>query len=316
MNIKQVRYFVSVYRNGSLSAAAKEQYVTVQAVSKAIADLEREVSRPLFTRESRGVRPTPFGDAFFAKSGPALEGFDELEAFAHGEEVQPGAALRLALCTPTFHRADRACASIASFTARQLGIDVTVDLMPLATGVSRLHDGSLDGLFAVGSCEAEGVDRTVLGTVSPGLVMAADHPLASRASITLEDMRRYPVATAGDFDSFNVPVANEYRSRGIEVKSLLDAEEFERHTFAERGMSFAAGVSALGQMHPGCVLRLVAPADAIAVPLCLVSERGRTVAALRMMERWLTAELRAFGGDSIKKIAALATAGPRGDHRA
>ncbi len=37
LNIKHIRYFVAVFLDGSLSAAAKEQYVTVQAVSKAIA---------------------------------------------------------------------------------------------------------------------------------------------------------------------------------------------------------------------------------------------------------------------------------------
>lgn len=83
MNIKQVRYFVAVFQSGSLSAAAKEQYVTVQAVSKAIADLERELKNELFVRESRGVHPTLFGKAFYVKAEPVLRSFDELEAFAH-----------------------------------------------------------------------------------------------------------------------------------------------------------------------------------------------------------------------------------------
>ena len=82
MNIKQVRYFVAVFQSGSLSAAAKEQYVTVQAVSKAIADLERELKNELFVRESRGVHPTLFGKAFYVKAEPVLRSFDELEAFA------------------------------------------------------------------------------------------------------------------------------------------------------------------------------------------------------------------------------------------
>ena len=64
LNIKQIRYFAAVVEHGSLSAAAKGQYVTVQAVSKAIADLERELGQSLFVRESRGVHPTPFGKAF------------------------------------------------------------------------------------------------------------------------------------------------------------------------------------------------------------------------------------------------------------
>ena len=97
MNIKQVRYFVAVFQSGSLSAAAKEQYVTVQAVSKAIADLERELKNELFVRESRGVHPTLFGKAFYVKAEPVLRSFDELEAFAHRRRSAESPLLRLGL---------------------------------------------------------------------------------------------------------------------------------------------------------------------------------------------------------------------------
>ena len=43
MNIKQVRYYVEAVSKGSLSAAAKDMYVTVQAISKAIVNLEKEL---------------------------------------------------------------------------------------------------------------------------------------------------------------------------------------------------------------------------------------------------------------------------------
>lgn len=68
MNIKQITYLAAVIEHGSLSAAAKDQYVTVQTVSKAIADLERELGRRLFVRESRGMRPTPFCQEFGEKA--------------------------------------------------------------------------------------------------------------------------------------------------------------------------------------------------------------------------------------------------------
>ena len=42
MNIKQIRYFVDVFESGSFSIAAKTCGVTVQAVSKAIHELETD----------------------------------------------------------------------------------------------------------------------------------------------------------------------------------------------------------------------------------------------------------------------------------
>ena len=104
MNIKQIKYFMSAAQHDSLSAAAKEQYVTVQAVSKAIADLERELGSQLFIRESRGVKLTTFGAQFYQKAEGALRSFAELETFAQNYAANNvKCSLRLMLCTPRFH---------------------------------------------------------------------------------------------------------------------------------------------------------------------------------------------------------------------
>ena len=81
MDIRQLRYLSSAARSGSLTHAAKEHRVSVQAVSKGVADLEREVGTPLLTRDNRGVRPTALGRAFLERTRDVLEGFSALQAF-------------------------------------------------------------------------------------------------------------------------------------------------------------------------------------------------------------------------------------------
>ena len=61
MNVNQIRYFVSVAQEGSLSQAARLHGVTAQAISKSINELERDVKEPLFFREHSGMRLTTFG---------------------------------------------------------------------------------------------------------------------------------------------------------------------------------------------------------------------------------------------------------------
>ena len=53
MNIGQIRYFVAVYQAGSFSQAAKAQFITVQAVSKSIADLQG-LARSLLLQDFTG----------------------------------------------------------------------------------------------------------------------------------------------------------------------------------------------------------------------------------------------------------------------
>ncbi|WP_270297518.1 LysR family transcriptional regulator [Eggerthella sinensis] len=236
MNIKQIRYFVAVFRDGSLSAAAKEQYVTVQAVSKAIADLERELKNELFVRESRGVHPTPFGKAFYAKAEPVLRDFDELEAFAHNRRSEGISSLRLALCTPPFFGHEQARASIASFVSKNMGFDASVGLETGTRGVAAMRAGFLDALIMVGIFEHPDVDCLTIGKVAPGVIMAHSHPLAKRKMVTLADIRPYPVSVSPEFDSFNESIVTVYRKRGVNVRfCTTNPEHFNTFLMNEAG---------------------------------------------------------------------------------
>ena len=62
MNVRQLQYFYLAACYGSFTEAARVEGVTVlQAVSKAIIDLEEELASPLFFREGRTLLLTPFG---------------------------------------------------------------------------------------------------------------------------------------------------------------------------------------------------------------------------------------------------------------
>lgn len=81
MNINQVKYFAAAVERGSFSDAARELAVTTQAVSKSIAELEREVGCNLLVRDKSGVYPNQRGIQFYDKSRAALESFRDLERF-------------------------------------------------------------------------------------------------------------------------------------------------------------------------------------------------------------------------------------------
>jgi LysR family transcriptional regulator, low CO2-responsive transcriptional regulator len=64
VTLTQLRSFLAVVRNGSVTAAADELVVTQPSVSAAITALSQELGTPLLERDGRGVRPTPAGAAF------------------------------------------------------------------------------------------------------------------------------------------------------------------------------------------------------------------------------------------------------------
>ena len=73
MELRQLRYFVAVAEREHISDAAIALDVAQSAVSRQIANLEKELGTPLFERVGRNVRLTAIGKIFFEHSVNALK---------------------------------------------------------------------------------------------------------------------------------------------------------------------------------------------------------------------------------------------------
>ena len=287
MNIKQITYLTAVVEHGSLTAAAKDLYVTVQAVSKAIADLERELGRRLFVRESRGMRPTPFCQEFGEKALGVIAGFDSLEAFArsYGERGGLPDRLRLALNTPAFPGNEVVRENTASFTRARLGIEVTYELATGEAGFEGLADGTYDAIVTVGAFRHGDVECFPVGTVPAGVMMGSRHPLAQKDVVSLEDLARYPMGLSSWFDDANDTIVEHYREQDVHLNfvelALADVVRF----LSEGGIIFTTGIPALGRVDPSLTVRVLAPEDAVPVPICLVCLKGRGAMMRSVVEK-------------------------------
>src|SRR5580658_7134159 len=68
MELRHVRYFISVASNLSFSEASRRLHVAQPAISQTILDLEEELGVKLLLRTGRGVELTAAGKAFFAEA--------------------------------------------------------------------------------------------------------------------------------------------------------------------------------------------------------------------------------------------------------
>jgi DNA-binding transcriptional LysR family regulator len=65
MDIRELRYFIAVYDERNLTAAARRCFVSQPSVSVAIASLERELDTRLFIRHKKGASPTASADDLY-----------------------------------------------------------------------------------------------------------------------------------------------------------------------------------------------------------------------------------------------------------
>jgi DNA-binding transcriptional LysR family regulator len=80
MERRQLEYFVSVAREGSLAAAAEAMHVSQPALSQAVRQLEKELGIELFHRLARGMRLSPAGEALLDPAKQVVRDFATAKA--------------------------------------------------------------------------------------------------------------------------------------------------------------------------------------------------------------------------------------------
>ncbi|WP_109480271.1 LysR substrate-binding domain-containing protein [Paraburkholderia sp. C35] len=86
MDVRQLRYFVSIVDYGSLGKAAEKLFVAQPSLSQQMARLEEELGVSLLLRSNHGVTPTAEGDALYRHARLVLRQMEQLR-----QEVTKGA---------------------------------------------------------------------------------------------------------------------------------------------------------------------------------------------------------------------------------
>jgi len=93
--LTRLRTFVEVYRQRSISGAARALELTQPAVSQHVASLESAIGRQLFERHTHGVTPTPAAEELAADIGDRLDVVEAALAAAHARSAEIAGAVRI-----------------------------------------------------------------------------------------------------------------------------------------------------------------------------------------------------------------------------
>src|SRR5215472_11398460 len=77
MELHQLRYFVTVAREGTFTRAAERLYITQPSLSEQIRKLETELGSPLFQRLGRRLALTSAGDALLPHAERIMAEIDQ-----------------------------------------------------------------------------------------------------------------------------------------------------------------------------------------------------------------------------------------------
>ena len=140
MTLAQLQSFVLVARLGSVKAAAAELEVTEPAVSVAVGALRKELGDELFVREGRGIALTAGGRRLAALATEILGLAEQARRSVHDSTGQP----RRLQVVATNVVAEHIGALIEAFTARDEGLEISIESVPGASFADRLEHRQAD----------------------------------------------------------------------------------------------------------------------------------------------------------------------------
>ncbi|MFV0490444.1 MAG: LysR family transcriptional regulator [Pseudorhodobacter sp.] len=166
----QLRSFVEVYRQGSVSKAAIELGLTQPAVSGHIASLEAQLERKLFTRHSRGVKPTIIADELAQRVSSAMETAENALAELRARSVRLTGTIHL--CGPFDILSDLLVDRLRALADG----GIALQLYPAngAEMIDMLAEGRADFAFAVIAPDDPRIDNAVYGQDEVLLVATPD----------------------------------------------------------------------------------------------------------------------------------------------
>ena len=210
MKLQQLRYVVKVAECGSITEASRRLFVSQPSITASIRDLENEMGVHIFERTNKGVIVSEEGETFLGYARQVLDQADLLEGKYKGTSEQ---VPHFSVSCQHYSFAVNAFVDVIrefdaaryDFTLREEQThEIIEDVahMKSELGILYLSEHNrevVERMLAANELVFEG-----LFCAAPHVFVCADHPLADRASVTLEDLEDYPFLSyeQGSYNSF------------------------------------------------------------------------------------------------------------------
>lgn len=265
MTLQQMRYAVTVADCGSMNEAAHRLYITQPSLSSTIRELEKELGLTLFLRSNRGISITQDGEEFLGYARQIIAQYEILE-----ERFIDRTTRKTRFSVSTQHYSFAVKAFIQ--TADEFGLDNYefaihetkthtvmnhVRNMKSELGVLYLNDFNREALTKI--FHEYGLEFYPLFDCNISVYLARKHPLASKASISIEELQPWPCLSfeQGDYNSFYF--AEEVLST-YDYKKIIKADD--RATL----LNLMVGLNAF-TLCSGIITEDLNGSDYVAVPL-------------------------------------------------
>lgn len=261
LNVKHLSIFRLVARTGSVSGAARLLHISQPAVTKTLHLLEEDLGLQLFTRIKGRLLITPEAQALMPQVERLFGNVNAVQQLA--EEIRNGFAGSLTVATVATLSSTIVASAISRFHHDHPRVQFDLKALSTRNVLELVANNQVDvGVIDVPESGPE-MDVTELCRAAIGCVMPADHPLATRARITPEDIADQTLITFAEDTHTGWSVREAMRKRRQPSRIVFTVNHtLSAYTLAQSGSGVALVDSfpMLTGAFPQLVVRPFAPA--------------------------------------------------------
>ena len=210
----KLKHAVAVGRYASFSRAGEAVGVTQSAVTKSVAELERQIGYAIFHRTSKGVIATEDGRDFLDRAARLLSDSNDLLRNRRGGEDAFTGVVRVGVFPGSLEW--MLTAALTELVRRHPNVRIEVNTGTSERGLQLLNRGDVDAAFgmvgAFGSWKE--VECTPIARLDTHCFVRHDHPMLDAPMVKLGDIVQFPMICPSVSAPY-LDIAREiYESRG------------------------------------------------------------------------------------------------------
>lgn len=275
MELHQLRYFVTVAREGTFTRAAERLYLTQPSLSEQIRKLEGELGSPLFERLGRSLVLTAAGEAFRPHAERVLHEIEQSRVRI--QEVRGLRSGRLTIGVPSSVAARLLPRSLVDFRRRHPAVETVVREDDGGASLEdAVHRGELDLAIVPLPRRRRDLDSRRLVREPLVALVPPRHRLDGLGQVALLDLAEEPFVALRPGHGLRDLLDTSCRRAGFEPTVVFESDGVE----SAAGMVLAgAGVTVLPRMAVGAEGRRIAVSDPFACrELCVIWRQGQPLA--------------------------------------
>ncbi|WP_172136175.1 LysR family transcriptional regulator [Adlercreutzia sp. ZJ473] len=287
MNLAQFEYLIALAETSSYAQAAKKLYISPQAISKSIADMERELGAKLVEKSGRGIAVTPLAVEVARLAESALQSVSEMRSLAKYQAEPRGTEdkLRLGVLATPYRGSPFGENAFNRFESRYPDVRLKVSFHSSEACLTALLEGVVDASIVMGRPFQSEIASSKIMSIRPVATMSTSRARSYAASVTFLDIAAAPLAMPYDLRCGYAILAGALQERGLTPKlvNVAPSLEAQQAFIVEGGMILCFRNTPLPSLIPETVAIPLSTSEEATWPIYLAHKKEQFSPAIASM---------------------------------